>query len=233
MNMLHRQVNKDFGTKKIASARQVTQSRSQRKRDDHGNDRNSINMSMCHHSLRKYTRRTHVSSCLGIISSLSLFRRHRRRIEVDILQGEIRKIKPPNFNGEHRKGEEAKAWLLEMNKYFQLHNYPSMIEARIGTYHLQRNETMWWDKLKQAKHLDEKRISWRKFKGYFQEKYFSEHYYERDIEELFELKLGSMTMDEYHKRFFELPKYVDFIKDENVKIQRFLGGLPSFCNDKI
>jgi hypothetical protein len=28
-------------------------------------------------------------------------------------------------------------------------------------------------------------------------------------------------------------KYVDFIKDEKVKIQRFLSGLPSFYNDKI
>jgi hypothetical protein len=92
---------------------------------------------------------------------------------------------------------------------------------------------MWWDQLKQAKHLDEKRISWRQFKGYFQEKYLSEHYYERKMKEFFELKLGSMTMDEYEKRFFELLKYVDFIKDEKVKIQRFLSGLPSFYSDKI
>jgi hypothetical protein len=32
-----------------------------------------------------------------------------KRPEADILQGEFRKIKPPNFNGEHRKGEEEKA----------------------------------------------------------------------------------------------------------------------------
>jgi hypothetical protein len=61
----------------------------------------------------------------------------------------------------------------------------------------------------------------------------SEHYYERNIKEFFELKLGSMTMDEYEKRFFELLKYVDFIKDEEVKIQRFLSGLPSFYSDTI
>jgi hypothetical protein len=42
-----------------------------------------------------------------------------------------------------------------------------------------------------------------------------------------------MTMDEYENRFFELLKYVDFIKDEKVKIQRFLSGLPSFYHDKI
>jgi hypothetical protein len=57
-------------------------------------------------------------------------------------------------------------------KYFQLHDYPSRVETRIETYHLHGKETMWWDHLKKAKHIDEKRVSWRKFKGYFQEKYF-------------------------------------------------------------
>jgi hypothetical protein len=42
-----------------------------------------------------------------------------------------------------------------------------------------------------------------------------------------------MTMDEYEKRFLELLKYVGFIKDEKVKIQMFLSGLPSFYNGKI
>jgi hypothetical protein len=43
----------------------------------------------------------------------------------------------------------------------------------------------------------------------------------------------SMTMDEYERRFLELLKYVDFIKDEYVKIQRFLSGLLSIFSDKI
>jgi hypothetical protein len=37
--------------------------------------------------------------------------------KLDILQGELRKIKPPNFNGEHKKGEEVKEWMLEMKRY--------------------------------------------------------------------------------------------------------------------
>jgi hypothetical protein len=40
-------------------------------------------------------------------------------------------------------------------------------------------------------------------------------------------------MDEYEKGFFELLKYVEFIKDEKVKIQRFLSGLPFFYNENI
>jgi hypothetical protein len=87
---------------------------------------------------------------------------------------------------------------------------------------------MWWDKLNKSKHLDEKKASWRQFKGYFQEKYFSENYYERIMKYVFKLKLGSITMDEYEKRLFELLKYVHFIKDEKIKIQRFLSGLPSY-----
>ena len=53
------------------------------------------------------------------------------------------------------------------------------------------------------------------------------------MEELFEHKLGSMTMEAYDKRFLELLKYVNFINDEKVKIQRFLSGLLDSYKDKI
>jgi hypothetical protein len=38
-------------------------------------------------------------------------------------KGEMNKIKPPTFDGEHKKDEDAETWLLGMRKYFQLHNY--------------------------------------------------------------------------------------------------------------
>jgi hypothetical protein len=47
------------------------------------------------------------------------------------------------------------------------------------------------------------------------------------MKELFELRLGSMTMEEY-ENFLGLMKYVGFIRDEKVKIQIFLSRLPSF-----
>jgi hypothetical protein len=53
------------------------------------------------------------------------------------------------------------------------------------------------------------------------------------MKELFELKLRSMTIDEYERRFLELLKYVSFIKDETINIQRYLCGFPSFINEKI
>jgi hypothetical protein len=53
------------------------------------------------------------------------------------------------------------------------------------------------------------------------------------MQELFELKLGSMTMGEYERNFLGFLKFVVFIKDEKVKRQIFLSGLPSFYKEKI
>jgi hypothetical protein len=56
-------------------------------------------------------------------SSVSLVRHQRRRHGSDSLQGELRKIKAPSFDGENNKGEDAEAWFLEMRKYLQLDDY--------------------------------------------------------------------------------------------------------------
>jgi hypothetical protein len=74
-------------------------------------------MSRCHHSPRKYTRISCAILYPGSNPSVSLVWRQRKRSVSYILQGELRKIKPPNFNGENRKEEETETWLLEMKKY--------------------------------------------------------------------------------------------------------------------
>ena len=52
------------------------------------------------------------------------------------ISGEFKKIKPPTFNGETKKGEEAEAWLFGMKKYFQIYNYSNQLKARMGIYNL-------------------------------------------------------------------------------------------------
>jgi hypothetical protein len=85
----------------------------------------------------------------------------------------------------------------------------------------------------QVQHVREKNVTWREFKRHFEKKYLTKRYYDKKMKEFFELKLGSMSIDEYERRFLELLKYVPFIKDETVKIQRYLSGLPSSISDKI
>jgi hypothetical protein len=145
----------------------------------------------------------------------------------------MNKIKPPTFDGEHKKDEDAKTWLLGMRKYFQLHNYSSHAEGRIYIYQLKGKASMWWDQLVQVHHIKEKSVTWREFKKYFEKKYLTRRYCYKKMKELFELKRGTMTIYEYKIRFLELLKCVSFIKDETVKIQKYLSGFPSFISEKL
>lgn len=56
----------------------------------------------------------------------------RQRIE---LQGEFRKIKPPHFDEEQE--EAAEAWLININKYFQLYEYDHNLKAQLAFFQLQ------------------------------------------------------------------------------------------------
>jgi hypothetical protein len=77
------------------------------------------------------------------------------------LQGELRKINPPSFDGEREREDDVEVWLLGIGKYFQLHNYLSNLEAKIATSHLHGKTVMWWDQLKQFEHINESEITWK------------------------------------------------------------------------
>jgi hypothetical protein len=117
------------------------------------------------------------------ISSLEVshVRPQRRKQEVDSLQGELRKLKPPSFDGEREREDYVEAWLLGLWRYFQFHNYSFNLEAIISTYHLHRKDSLWWDQMKQVEHVNESRITWKQFKKYFQKEYLSEHFYDKKM----------------------------------------------------
>ena len=93
-------------------------------------ERKEISISRHHHHSPRHSNKRE-----GNNSSTSPVRRYNRS-GVDELRGEMNKIKPPTFDGEHKKDEDAKTWLLGMRKYFQLHNYSSHAEGRISIYQL-------------------------------------------------------------------------------------------------
>jgi hypothetical protein len=104
---------------------------------------------------------------------VSRLRHQRRKQEVDSLQGELRKLKPPSIEGEGEREDDVKAWFLGIKIYFQLHKYSSNLEARISTYHLHGKIVVRWDQLKQVEHVNESRITWKQFKKLFHKKYLS------------------------------------------------------------
>jgi hypothetical protein len=71
------------------------------------------------HSRRKFnTSEASMSS-----PKVSPIRNQRRRHKLDSLQGELRKPKPPSFDGEREREDDVEPWFLGTKRYFQLHNY--------------------------------------------------------------------------------------------------------------
>ena len=56
-------------------------------------------------------------------SEAELYNRKKKYRPYEEISGEFKKIKPPTFNGETKKGEEVESWLSGMRKYFQIYNY--------------------------------------------------------------------------------------------------------------
>ena len=97
----------------------------------------------------------------------SLARHKKRRFTQDELVRELRRIKPPTFDGEVKQGEDVEAWLIGLRKFFQLHQYTPNMDVRVAIYQLQGKASIWWDELVNLKDIVEDKISWRKFKKYF------------------------------------------------------------------
>jgi hypothetical protein len=229
LNLLQRKM------KKGSNSRQEEEGRCHERRDDHGRDGYSISASKAHrhHPPPHSEGNFYASEDPARSPEVSPVRQQRRKQEVDSLQGELRKLKPPSFVGEREREDDVEAWLLGLGRYFQLHNYSSKLEARIATYHLHGKVAIWWDQLKQVERVNESRITWKKFKKYFQKEYLSENFYDNKMQEFFELGLGSISMEKYEKKFLGLLNYVRFIGDEKVKIQIFICGMPAFYKEKI
>jgi hypothetical protein len=92
---------------------------------------------------------------------------------------------------------------------------------------------MCFDNLVKVQHIKEKNVTWKEFNKYFENKYLTKRYYDKNMKEFLEIKLVRMTIDGYERRLLELLKYGSFIKDETIKIQIYLSVLPSFISDKI
>eukprot|EP00253_Pinus_taeda_P013617 PITA_13617 len=152
----------------------------------------------------------------------------RQRME---LQGEFRKIKPPHFDGEQE--EAAEAWLINMNKYFQLYEYDHNLKARLAIFQLQGKATLWWEEVKIVKGVTEQTITWDNFQRYFKERYLTERFYDEKAKEFHDLHLGQQTMDEFITRFTSLLRYVPYIREEKAKVQRFVSSLPPYMRERI
>jgi hypothetical protein len=146
--------------------------------------------------------------------SHSHWRRKRKKYSKRHDLEEFKKAKPPNFDGDIKKGEEVEACLLGLKNYFRVHDYFENLKSRIAIFNLNGKASIWWEDLRNVKRIHED-LSWKTFEKHFKKKYLSERYYDEKTKEFYELKLRYLTMDEYIKNILELMRYVLMIKIVN------------------
>jgi len=83
-----------------------------------------------------------------------------------------------------------------------VHNYLENTKEKISIFNLNGKDSIWWEDLKELKGLKERKLTWKQLKKYFKKAYLStKKYYDGNIKEFHEHKLGKLTMDAYSKRF--------------------------------
>ena len=73
----------------------------------------------------------------------------------------FKKEKPPNLDGYAKKSEDAEAWILGMNKFFELHEYTDNMKAIIVIFNLKVKTNIWWEDVKWVKGIRIDDLSWR------------------------------------------------------------------------
>lgn len=99
------------------------------------------------------------------------------------------------------------------------------MKYRVATFSLKGKVDIWLEYVKNVRCIHEEDFSWSVFKRLFKNKYLSERYFDDRAKELYELRMGSTTNDDYNNRFLELLRYVSYLTEEKSKIQRFISGL--------
>ena len=107
------------------------------------------------------------------------------------------------------------------------------MKVRVAIFNLKGKVDIWWEDLSNAKAIQERELPWDEFEKYLRDKYMSARYYNSKVKVFHELKLAKLILHEYTNKLLEILRCVPYIKDEKVKIHRYLSGLPQSFKDRI
>jgi hypothetical protein len=137
---------------------------------------------------------------------------------------ELEKVKFPECFGAP-DGAATEAWLENMAMCFALRDYTSNIKVRMAVFQLKGSALLWWKTLLPQLNMAVEDMSWELFEEWFRERYLSEEFIERQLNEFNALRQGGRTVPEYEVRFMELLRYALHLNTEKLKVNRFMLGL--------
>jgi hypothetical protein len=145
---------------------------------------------------------------------------------------ELEKVKFPEFFGAP-DGAAAEAWLENMAMCFALRDYTSNMKVRMAVFQLKGSALLWWKTLLPQLNMVVEDVSWELFEERFRERYLSEEFIERQLNEFNALRQGGRTVPEYEARFMELLRYAPHLNTEKLKVNRFVFGLNGSLRAKV
>ncbi|XP_030473587.1 uncharacterized protein LOC115691150 [Syzygium oleosum] len=104
------------------------------------------------------------------------------------------KLRPPKFAG-IGDPEEAKSWIDELQKTFELSRCYEEEKVNLATYQLQGNTNHWWKATKEIMFPENAAVNWNAFVKAFNGKYFSECTRDRKMKEFLQLQQNNITVD--------------------------------------
>jgi hypothetical protein len=150
----------------------------------------------------------------------------------DSIHRELEKVKFPEFFGAP-DGAAAEAWLENMAMCFTLRDYTFNMKVRMAVFQLKGSALLWWKMLLPQLNMAIEDMSWELFEERFRERYLSEEFIERQLNEFNTLQQGGRTVPEYEERFMELLWYAPHLNTEKLKVNRFVFGLNDSLRAKV
>jgi hypothetical protein len=95
---------------------------------------------------------------------------------------ELEKVKFLEFFGAP-DGAAAEAWLENMAMCFALRDYTSNMKVRMAVFQLKGSALLWWKTLLPQLNMAVEDVSWELFEERFRERYLSEEFIERQLNE--------------------------------------------------
>ncbi|XP_057859629.1 uncharacterized protein LOC131068464 [Cryptomeria japonica] len=157
---------------------------------------------------------------------------YRARIEGELAK-DLKRIAPPKFDGK-TIGDGVEAWVIEMEKYFELHNMSNETKAVWATYQLTGEVGTWWDNEKSKKKLQPGDITWELFLKSFRKRWLPLLFFDKKMTKFQNLTQGGMAVTQYWEKFTNLLKYVpQYQMDERFRIRKFISGLRTHIGSEV
>ena len=118
-------------------------------------------------------------------------------------------------------------WLQTVERVFDVKDILDEKKVKLVALKLRRYASTWWANIvaKRAKKGKRKIKSWRKMKSKLKEKFLPSLYLQENYSKLHHLKQGSLSIQEYTRKFKRLLIKCDLKEDEDQTLARYLGGL--------